>query len=351
MRCDGNKEGCQRCSDKVLSCEYSESRVGKVVGRRRKRPLEDSVGTVDSDTWFINQASAFCAIPSPPESQYSISSKRQRTSDDWTSFLVEEHQDLADFEDSTEVQTNLDVMNPKALYDSSDMSYLCNSGLPTPGMSPPHFRYLSPAALEARPMSRSTSVTTDSSRLLPPRFTPAFSVPKSQTPEPAPSEDDETVCIRLLAHLKKHSIQKGRSSDQDSDLLRKTNASVRRILRNRSVRSDYTCQLLLSSIITHMVDLCEQLCIKTFEAKHLDSTFLQDQARFEPRPKCFDKTSRPNISSDTHRTQIVDATNLATDVANLLKRKPLNGFQVLGRHESHHVELDLRLQRALAMLA
>ena len=311
-----------------------------MVGRRRKRPLEGSIGTIDSEAWVLNQSSTFCAIPSPPASRYSdCTSKRQCSSNSWASFLVEEHQDLVDFEESIEPQT-FDMMNPQAFCDSTDMSFLCNNGLPTPGLSP-QFKYLSPAALETRPMSRATSVATESSKLLPPRFTTAFSAPPSRTPELAQSEDDETVCIKLLSHLKKHSSQKGQSSDQDFDLLTKTNASVRRILRNKGVRSDYTCQLLLSSIITHMVDLCEQLC---------NSNHSQNQEDSEAQSEYFDKTKRRNTSSATARTQVVESTNLATEVADLLKRKPLSGFQVLGRHESHHIELDLRLQRALARL-
>ena len=330
---------------------FSESRVGKVVGRRRKRPLESSIGTIDSEAWVLNQSSTFCAIPSPPASQYSDSlSKRQCSTNSWTSFLVEEHQDLVDFEESIEPQT-FEMMNPKAFSDSIDMSYLSNNGLPTPGMSPPRFRYLSPAALETRPMSRATSVATDSSRLLPANFTTAFAAPLSRTPEPSQPEDDETVCIKLLSHLKKHCSQRRQSSDEDLDLLRKTNASVRRILRNKTVRTDYTCQLLLSSIITHMVDLSEQLCNRNREVSTAsESSFLQEQVHFQSQPEYFDRTNQQKQPLDNTRTQVVEATNLATEVADLLKRKPVNGFQVLGRHESHHIELDLRLQRALANL-
>ena len=311
-----------------------------MVGRRRKRPLEGSIGTIDSEAWLLDQSSAFCAIPSPPASQYSdCTSKRHCSTNSWASFLVEEHQDLLDFEASIESST-FDMMKPKPFCDSTDMSLLRNNGLPTPGMSP-QFRYLSPAALETRPRSRATSVATESSRLMPPRFTTAFATPLSRTPEPAQPEDDETVCIKLLSHLKKHSSHTGQSTGQDLDLLTKTNASVRRILRNKGVRSDYTCQLLLSGIITHMVDLCEQLC---------NSNHSQDQEHFEDPSEYFDKTTQPKTASAITRTQVVDSTNLATEVADLLKRKPLNGFQILGRHESHHIELDLRLQRALIRL-
>lgn len=321
-----------------------------MVGRRRKRQLEGSIGTIDSEAWVLDQSSTFCAIPSPPASQYSdCTSKRQCSTNSWASFLVEEHQDLGDFEESIEPQT-FEMMNPKAFCESTDLSFLRNNGLPTPGMSP-QFGYLSPAAFETRLMSRAASVSTDSSRLLPPRFTTAFSAPPSRTPEPAQPGDDETVCIKLLSHLKKHSPRKGQSSYQDLDLLAKTNASVRRILRNKGVRSDYSCQLLLSGITTHMVDLCEQICSQKMEESTVPNfSDCQSQTPFKAQSEYFDKTTQPKTPSATARTQVVEATNLATEVAELLKRKPLNGFQVLGRQESHHIELDLRLQRSLAKL-
>ncbi|RMD44693.1 hypothetical protein DV735_g242, partial [Chaetothyriales sp. CBS 134920] len=47
VRCNGDKTGCARCMEKKLSCVYSESRVGKVVGKRRKRLIEE-IPTFDS---------------------------------------------------------------------------------------------------------------------------------------------------------------------------------------------------------------------------------------------------------------------------------------------------------------
>jgi hypothetical protein len=307
------------------------------VGRRRKRNLEAPVGPGGPESWFISQPSHFVtAIPSPPASQ-SSEPVSKRSSSSWASFLVDEHQDLADEVDSIEGFS--EMINPNVFTDSIDMSFMCSNGLPTPGMSPPQLRYLSPAAFEARPMSRSTSVTTDSSRLLPPRFNSAFSVPKSQTPEPSQHEDDETVCIKLLAHLKKHSGQQGQGHDSQLDLLQKTNASVRRILRNKGARSNYTCQLLLSSILTHMADLCELV------ATSHHSPFAAEQGKTE----YFHRPQQRQPANEV-KTAVIEATNLATEVGELLKRKPLNGFQVLGRHESHHIELDLRLQRTLSKL-
>jgi hypothetical protein len=105
------------------------------------------------------------------------------------------------------------------------------------------------------------------------------------------------------------------------------------------VRSNYTCQLLLSSILTHIADLCELV------ASAHRSPFAPEQAQTE----YFDRPQQRQPAKDV-KTAVVEATNLATEVGEFLKRKPLNGFQVLGRHESHHIELDLRLQRALSKL-
>jgi hypothetical protein len=159
----------------------------------------------------------------------------------------------------------------------------------------------------------------------------------------------------LLSHLKKHSSGRALGAERDLDLLKKTNASVRRILQNKSVRVDYVCQLLLSSIVTHMVGLCEQICQQSTgeQRTHSDSNFTQDQMLLDTRSDHYGGMGQPQSlkrSFEATRLQVVEATNIATEVADLLKLKPLDGFQVLGRHESHHIELDLRLQRALAKL-
>ena len=70
------------------------------------------------------------------------------------------------------------------------------------------------------------------------------------------------------------------------------------------------------------------------------------------RPSQSQEEQCPNskVIADPAKASIVEASALVVEVGDLLKRKPLNGFQTLGRHESHHVELDLRLQRVMMKL-
>ncbi|RMZ82672.1 hypothetical protein DV738_g1447, partial [Chaetothyriales sp. CBS 135597] len=68
VRCNGDKTGCARCLEKKLSCVYSESRVGKVVGKRRKRLIEETaIGTVDSEAWVIKDQKPFHLPASNPD--------------------------------------------------------------------------------------------------------------------------------------------------------------------------------------------------------------------------------------------------------------------------------------------
>lgn len=55
-------------------------------------------------------------------------------------------------------------------------------------------------------------------------------------------------------------------------------------------------------------------------------------------------------SSETLRPLVLEASSLAAELGDLLKRKPLDGFQVQGRQETWLVELELRLGAALSRL-
>ena len=105
-------------------------------------------------------------------------------------------------------------------------------------------------------------------------------------------------------------------------------------------KCDYSVQLLLSSILTHIVTLCEIISTQPSEQ------VLPPRPSQEQGEQCAD----PKLKSDPAKLIIVESSALILEVGTLLKRKPLNGFQNLGRHESHHVELDLRLQRVLMKL-
>jgi hypothetical protein len=173
-------------------------------------------------------------------------------------------------------------------------------------------------------------------------------------------EDEETVCIKLLAHLKKYSaLINDHSRAFQIDLLTKSNASVRRILRSRSARADYSCQLLLSSILTHLTTVCEALC---YTSSGQESTVLQDvphavqqdsDTRQKRNSEAFDMRTGlvyQSTPSETLRPLVLETSSLTVDVGSLLKRKPLDGFQTLGKWEMGILELGYRLQNALEAL-
>ncbi|KIX00737.1 uncharacterized protein Z518_09802 [Rhinocladiella mackenziei CBS 650.93] len=351
VRCDGNKQGCRRCSEKKLSCVYSESRVGKVVGKRRKRPIDDSIGNINSQNWIVNGTVPLQSIPSPATTHGSDeSTKRHGNTPSWTSFIAAPDQGFLPFDDTADSLNAIDTADNRSFSVTSDLALFNNSGLPTPALSPPQFtRYLSPAQLETRPTSSQASGRIDPSRLHP----PTSQVPRTRQVDATP-EDEETVCLKLLAHLKKHAADELQPREAQLELLKKCNAAVRRVLCSKTIRSDYACHLLLSNIIHHLVRLCERLCQgKQDEPRNIDSQFLQDQVHFEAVPGFFD-TAAPQPLSQTEQESILslieEVMASASVVGDMLKRKPLQGFQNLGRHETFHLELEQRLKKARVSL-
>ena len=162
-------------------------------------------------------------------------------------------------------------------------------------------------------------------------------------------EDEETVCIKLLSHLKKHSADDTQPRETQLELLRKSNAAVRRLLRSRTIRSDYSCHLLLSNIINHLVRICERLC----EGKLDESQYLHEQVHFEGMPGFFD-TPVPQgggpFDQNLAGNLIQEVMVFTTIVGAFLKKRPATGFQSLGRHESFHVDLEQRLKKATVLL-
>lgn len=307
---------------------------------------ESSVPISRSESpWIISNPVPVPSIPSPAATHSSDeSAKRNGSVPSWTGFIATtDEPGFLTFDEPTD---------NRSFSINSDMTFFGNSGLPTPALSPPQFRYLSPAALETRPASsqQALAVVAEPSTLVPPRY-PASAL---RTPEPA-AEDDETVCIRLLAHLKKYSHDDQHlTREAQLNLLGKSNAAVRRILRSKSVKSNYSCHLLLSSIMIHLVRLCEKACSrKVDEAKNMDSQFLQEQVPFDTVPGYFDAhvhQHQPPQDHETIQSLVKEAMLFTSTVGDMLKRKPLNGFQALGRHESLHVDLERRLKNALALL-
>jgi hypothetical protein len=221
-----------------------------------------------------------------------------------------------------------------------------SNGLQTPCLSPPHQRYLSPAAFDRRPTSRQASVGADNHAVQQATLMVARTR-MSATPQP---EDEETVCIKLLSHLKKSSAAPLQQRQVQIDLLAKSSASVRRILRSQGVRKDYSCQLLLSSILTHMATLCELLC-SCSSSTSSEACGRNEALRAGPSTSgAFD--ARPgqtpiHFNLEALRPLVLECSSLTNDLGDMLKRKPLNGFQTLGRHERHLAELQLRLKSVL----
>jgi hypothetical protein len=328
--------------------------VGKVVGRRRKRPLEDAVGTVNSSEWVIANYTPPNAMPSPANTSVSEdSAKFQTQKPSWLPGPDPMRQPgfiAAPRREPSPAQT-VDSYNFMDRKDSLPGS----TGLPTPALSPPQYAYLSPMMLEAGPQSVVDSACNTAAQFLAPAKPP----PPTRTPEPQLAEDEEMVCIKLLGHLKRSSTNEHQSLDDLVNTIKKSNAVIRRILKSKKARSDYGCVMLLSNIMLRVVDLCERVAQQHFEEPdEEDAHFLAafNDNFFNDAEQNYFNTDFPMGPSEADRgvmlrelvTQSVD---LVLTVGSLLQRKPLNGFQTVGRHEALHLELGQRLRAALCLLA
>jgi len=338
--------------DRKLPCKYSESRVGKVVGRRRKRPLEDAVGTVNSSEWVIANYAPSPAMPSPANTSMS---------EDSTKLLNVNWMHAMDSNDHTDFVTfNHGEASPAQTADSFNLveskTWPDSTGLTTPALSPPQYAYLSPMMLENKAVSGPgvTRIDNANSRFL----APAMPSPVRRTPEPEQADDEEMVCIRLLGHLKKSSAREHQSLDNYLGLIKKSNAAIRRILKSRKARSEYTCLMLLSSIMLRVVELCEKAV-----QKHLEELESGDAQLPNFTNNFFDESEQAYFNGDFQfepvkldkgamlKGMLMQAVDLALNVGILLKRKPLNGFQTVGRHEALHLDLEQRLKASLASLS
>jgi hypothetical protein len=329
--------------------------VGK---RKRKQPEDDSIGSVNSESWIVtDQQPASLPSPAATTSSSESTTKRHCSEDSWTYFIADEQTAQPEFNEASEALQSIDMGNHRSSSVESEVEFYVPGGLQTPDLSPPNVtRYLSPAILESRPVSRNASISTDPSLIQ--RTASAASM--ARTTDLTQPEDEETVCIKLLAHLKKYSaLINDHSRAFQIDLLTKSNASVRRILRSRSARADYSCQLLLSSILTHLTTVCEALC---YTSSGQESTVLQDvphavqqdsDTRQKRNSEAFDMRTGlvyQSTPSETLRPLVLETSSLTVDVGSLLKRKPLDGFQTLGKWEMGILELGYRLQNALEAL-
>ncbi|KAJ4509242.1 hypothetical protein HRR83_006238 [Exophiala dermatitidis] len=365
VRCDGNKTGCRRCSEKRLECAYSESRVGKVVGKRRKRPLAQPVDynvPFNSQSWSAApNHDTTQAIPSPATTQGSdectLAKESYCNRPVWATFVAQggDHdQGFLSVDDNTDSPATIEMAGNRNMSLTSDAgsSFFPNSGLPTPALSPPQFtRYASPIHFQIQPTSRDISTLVHSQY---------STMPVIQKPGRVP-EDEETVCIKLLAHLKRHRRDETGLLAAQVELLKKSNAVVRRILKSKNVRSDYACQLLLSNVLDNLVRLCEQLCDQQSTLKVVPITsddvsqFLHDEPDMGMESSMLNGGSiqqQPLTPPDGEVLPILakDVLSLNSTVSDMLKKRPLDGFQMLGRHETFHIALEQRLMRVIAGL-
>lgn len=321
-----------------------------MVGKRRKRPLPDSkLSESKGSQWNVTIGPT--TLPSPaPTSASEPHSKRSCISSDWSNLVQYDDQTPLDFSGCAEQFLNLDLCQPPETMASGESSYLMHSGLPTPSMSPPEMKFLTPSDLEATtPNTRPPStgpVLYDNSEPILTRASTFY----HQRPH---SEDDETIAIKLLAHLKRFSIQERQSFQSVASLVNKTNAALRRLLRSDTVKNDYTCHLLLTNIMMHLAAFCEQLMVLR-ETPTEQDLIAQSALSQGENDMFFDQRSQGAQQGELSavvKNSIYESATLCTSIGNLLKRKPLNGFQVLGRHESAQLDIERRLRDMVSSMS
>lgn len=330
--------------------------VGKVVGKRRKRPLPDSrMGESKTSPWNVTMGPI--TMPSPASTHVSeLSNKRNCMSNDWTSLISYEDQSPLDFSACDEQFIHLDLGQDGNLGQPNEQAFIMNTGLPTPSMSPPDMQFLSPSDLEACSQQHLASTRHHDQTIL-----TQYAVPShTGRPQSSQAEDDETVCIKLLAHLKRFSSQPRQSLQSTLSLISKTNAAVKRLLRSRSIRTEYTCHLLLTSIMLHLASIYEQVLTtqqsrpqsqsKSYsEQEFINECYLAENDQ-EPSSDLTHQDTQAADSSTSVKSYVHESTLLCSGIGDLLKRKPLNGFQTLGRHESALIEVEIKFKNVLAAL-
>ena len=258
VRCDSNKSGCSRCVDKRLSCQFSESRVGKVVGKRRKRPTDDSIGMVNSSSWIVNSYPATESLPSPATTTSSDDiNKRNCTESGWQPTLAPSYQSPSFLPVTEHPIYDYSMSDSRAYSLSSDFSMFSTSGLPTPALSPPQVQYLAPMLLETQSFLQPSTLPSQGRS---PYYSVMPTIPTQQQPSSSSRnntsssnfvpDDDEMVCIKLLGHLKRQSLNNRASMSLNAvhNLVNNTNAAIRRILNQPSTSDNQSCHLLLSNI-------------------------------------------------------------------------------------------------------
>lgn len=336
MRCDGNKAGCKRCSEKHLDCTYSESMVGKVVGKRKKRPSNSKQGEQLPNQWSISGGPT--TLPSPaPTNASAPTNKRVCSDNDWPHVDQYDSQYPLDYSTCGEQFLNFDMCQPSEMNAAGEGSYNIGTNLPTPSMSPDHTQYLTPVDFEVMtPTTQASSI---------PRAPPSDQTtlyPLSGTYQPLQhTEDDEVMLIRLLTQLKRLS-QNDHTFKSAISIVDKTNSAIKRMLRSSMVRTDYTCHLLLTSILVHLVTFCDMIVT-------LRDPYTTEELRVTSNlAGQFENEDLP-IEVPAKRI-VLDTITVCTSTGNLLKRLPHNGFQVVGKNEAALINLEKRLRHIVTLL-
>lgn len=117
--------------------------------------------------------------------------------------------------------------------------------------------------------------------------------------------------------------------------------------------------MLLSNIMIRVVDLCDRATqLHSEEPDGGDAQFLSafNDNLFNDPEHSFYNTDFPMESCQADRGAMLrdvftQSADLVLALGNLIQRKPLNGFQAVGRHEALHLELGQRLKATLSLLA
>lgn len=322
--------------------------VGRVVGKRRKRPLPDAkLSESLSAQWSISAGPT--TLPSPtPTYASEPQSKRSCYSNAWSEMVQNDDQQSLNFSNCVDQFLNFDMCQHSDPTMSNETSYRVDTSLPTPSMSPRHKQQLTPPDLDVMTPSTQTSSilpasTTDQTTLY------HLSGPSSQIQS---IEDDEIMLIKLLTQLKKLSLQTHHTFRSAVSLVDKTNAAIKRMLHSRTVRTDYTCHLLLTSILVHLVTFCE--LVSTLRDRQVDSELVFDIS-FSDYDSGMSQEQTSIIASRTTlqlaaKKAVRDTVAICTSVGNFLKRVPLNGFQIVGKNEAALIDLEKRLRHTITLL-
>lgn len=342
VKCCGRLPSCTRCIDKGSHCHYSVSMAGKVVGKRKRHEPHCPRDTrVRLDDWNVTVGPPpMMPSPAPTHTSVRTSKSTSASTTDWTSYIAfdDEQKDAEGFA-PREQDVAHQHLSSDSTVQASGMTPTTRPGLLTPSESPPDTHFT---------MHSTSTIDSQNSTMLPAYPASAQHHFPSQTNTTSIIEshpnDGQMLCLNLLGNLRRVLVRPQLQFGALLALITNTNAVIQRILRQKSIRSDYTGQLMLSVACIYLVNLCELL--KKAEAGSAQSQSRgarPEQEPLEPATSTEENQARSRALMAVH-----DVRQICSNVGDLLKRKPLAGFQVLGRQESAHIELEIRLDQVLS---